>query len=202
MFTGIVEELGYIQAIEWHSQGARFHIRASYILEDLKKGDSICVNGCCLTAVDYTNSEWTCDVVEETLNRTHFKGLNIGDPVNLERAIRYQDRLGGHLVQGHVDSIGLLIDKELLQDNSYWVTISVPPSILRYLIDKGSIAIDGVSLTIAKLNKDSFSFAMIPHTAKITTLGIKQKGDAVNLEVDMMAKYIEHLIQPFNRSRP
>jgi riboflavin synthase len=202
MFTGIVEELGDIQAIEWHTQGARFHIQASLVLEDVKVGDSLCVNGCCLTVVRHEGKTWTCDVVQETLNRTNLKYLKVGDRVNLERSVRYQDRLGGHLVQGHVDETGQILYKKSLSDGSWWVTIAASPTILRYAVYKGSIAVDGVSLTIADLQKTNFSFAMIPHTAQVTTLGFKQIGDSVNLEVDLMAKYVERLIHPFLDQAP
>jgi riboflavin synthase len=197
MFTGIVEELGTLQAIEWHSTGARFHIQAHTVLHDTKVGDSLSVNGCCLTVVHYEQYLWSCDVVEETLNSTTFKQLRVGDRVNLERAVRYQDRLGGHLVQGHVDETGQITYKELLPDGSWWMTLTASPAILRYAVLKGSIAVDGVSLTIADLQDSNFSFAMIPHTAQITTLGFKEVGDLVNLEVDLMAKYIERLVSHF-----
>lgn len=197
MFTGIVEELGCIQAIEWHSQGARFHIQALTVLDDAKVGDSLSVNGCCLTIIKHDGRTWTCDVVQETLNRTNFRYLQIGDRVNLERSVRYQDRLGGHLVQGHVDEIGQILNKQSLSDGSWCVTIAASPQILRYLIHKGSIAVDGISLTIASLQETNFSFAMIPHTAQVTTLGFKQAGEFVNLEVDLMAKYVERMLRPF-----
>ncbi|CUI16840.1 riboflavin synthase, alpha subunit [Candidatus Protochlamydia naegleriophila] len=197
MFTGIVEELGSITAIDWKSEGARFHIQASKVLSDAKQGDSISVNGCCLTIVDHHAQGWCCDLVEETLNRTYFRTLQAGDHVNLERAIKYQDRLGGHLVQGHIDEIGQMTCKKPLKDGSWWVTIQAPPSLMRYIVHKGSIAIDGVSLTVAEIDHHHFSFAMIPHTAQATTFGIKGVGSLVNLEVDLMAKYIERLITPY-----
>ncbi len=197
MFTGIVEELGVIQAIDWHAQGARFSIQASQVLQDAKIGDSICVNGCCLTLVKQDGQIWCCDAVQETLERTHFKHFRIGDRVNLERAVRYQDRLGGHLVQGHIDETGTILTKKALTDSSWWVSIAASPTILRYVVLKGSIAVDGVSLTVADVTATSFSFAMIPHTAQMTTLGFKQEGELVNLEVDLMAKYIERLVHPF-----
>lgn len=196
MFTGLVEELGIIKSIEWHASGARFTIQALIVLEDAKIGDSLSVNGCCLTIVNKQTNQWICDVVQETLNRTNLKHLKVGDLINLERAIRYQDRLGGHLVQGHIDETGKIISKQSQLDGSWWVTVSASPDILRYLVFKGSVAVDGVSLTIAELKEDAFSFAMIPHTAHVTTLGFKQNGDAVNLEVDLMAKYIERLMNP------
>ena len=200
MFTGIVEELGSLHHIEKFSQGSRLSIQASKVLEDVKIGDSLSVNGCCLTVVDFQSSYWLCDVVEETLNKTHFHDFSIGDPVNLERAMRYQDRIGGHLVQGHIDETGSILDKILLSDNSWWVSIQASPQILRYVILKGCIAVDGVSLTVAEVGPSHFAFAMIPHTAQMTTLGIKEKGRKVNLEVDFMAKYIERFTSPFNKT--
>ncbi len=198
MFTGIIEEMGVIKAIDWLVQGARFQIEASLILQDMSIGDSICVNGCCLTVVSHQKQVWVCDVVQETLDRTHFKQSKIGNRVNLERAVRYQDRLGGHLVQGHIDGTGNSLSKVASQNGSWWITIATPPAILRYVIHKGSIAVDGVSLTVAEVKENTFSFAMIPHTAQITTLGFKQVGEPVNLEVDIMAKYIERFIYPFH----
>jgi riboflavin synthase len=200
MFTGIIEELGQIKSIEWKTEGARFYITAKEILEDGKKGDSICVNGCCLTIIEIHPCEWSCDVVRETLNCTTFRNLREGDPVNLERAIKLQDRLGGHLVQGHVDEVGMITQKKALDDGSWWMTIKTPPPLLRYMVYKGSIAIDGVSLTIAAIADNQFSFAMIPHTAALTTLGSKQPGEWVNLEVDLMAKYVERLLRPLHKS--
>lgn len=197
MFTGIVEELGDIQAIEKHAQGARFHIGAMLVLEGVKIGDSLSVDGCCLTVIKHKSNVWTCDVVQETLDRTTLKFLQVGDRVNLERSVRLQDRLGGHLVQGHIDETGEVLSKQLLTDGSWWVTIRPSTPFLRYAVCKGSITVDGVSLTIAGLQETSFSFAMIPHTAQNTTLGFKQAGDLVNLEADIMAKYVERFMQPF-----
>lgn len=196
MFTGIVEELGMIQAIEWSEIGARFYIQGSKVLQDVKEGDSISLNGCCLTIVNRKSCQGACDVVQETLNRTNLKHLKAGDRINLERAVRYQDRMGGHLVQGHVDETGIILSKEALSDGSWWMTIQAGHNIMRYLVFKGSIAVDGVSLTIADLKENSFSFAMIPFTAQMTTLGFKKIGEEVNLEVDLMAKYVEKLIYP------
>ena len=197
MFTGIVEELGCIQTIDWHAQGARFHIQASLVLDDVKVGDSLCVNGCCLTVIKHQPTLWTCDVVQETLNRTNLRHLKEGYRVNLERSVRFQDRLGGHLVQGHIDETGEILIKKPLSDGSFWIVIGASPAILRYAVSKGSIAVDGVSLTIADLQETSFAFAMIPHTGHTTTLGFKQPGDLINLEVDLMAKYVERLTRPF-----
>jgi riboflavin synthase len=197
MFTGLVEETGWIRAIEWNEVGVCLQIEASpSFLSDVKVGDSIAVNGCCLTVVALTASTWSCQMVKETLDRTSFRTLQIGEGVNLEKAVKLQDRLGGHLVQGHIDGIGHIQTRESLEDGSWWVTIAAPTSLLRYVIHKGSIAVEGVSLTVANLEENTFSFAMIPHTAQVTTLGHKKIGDPVNLEVDMIAKYIERLIQP------
>lgn len=195
MFTGIVEEMGKIKSIEWNTKGARLQIQASSILSDIALGHSISVNGCCLTVVDHDSHHWSCDVVKETMDRTNFIQLKSGDSVNLERSVKMQDRLGGHLVQGHVDAVGEIITKKAFEDSSWWVSIKIPPQLSRYIILKGSVAIDGVSLTVAEINDHSFSFAMIPHTAKLTTLGIKNEGSLVNIEVDMIAKYIERLIR-------
>ena len=195
MFTGIIEELGTVISIKRHPKGARFTIQANEVLNDTRVGDSISVNGCCLTIVNKTTHEWECDLVEETLNRTNFKDLKEGEKVNLERAVRFQDRINGHIVQGHIDGTGKIIDKDHLTDGSYWLSISASPNLLRYIVTKGSIALDGVSLTIADLKNDSFSIAIIPHTAQATTLGFKQIGGEVNIEVDLLAKYIERLGQ-------
>jgi riboflavin synthase len=197
MFTGIIEELGRVKSIVQNGTGIRFHIEASLVLQDTKVGDSISVNGCCLTITSCTDKEWTCDVVEETLKKTNLSQLEIGEKVNLERAVRFGDRLDGHLVQGHVDEVGFIKDKKSLSDGSWWVTILSKKSVLRYLIHKGSITVDGVSLTVAEVTEDTFSFAMIPHTANMTSLGHKQPRDPVNLEIDLMAKYIERLTQPY-----
>jgi riboflavin synthase len=195
MFTGIVEELGHIQAIEKHTQGARFWIQAAHVLEGTKIGDSLAMNGCCLTVIHLKENLWACDVVQETLEKTNLLDLQVGDGVNLERAIRLQDRLGGHLVQGHIDGTGHLIEKKTLSDDSWWITIQASPHLLQYLIYKGSIAVDGVSLTVTKVTPHDFSFAMIPHTAHVTNLKTKQVGQRVNLEIDLMAKYVERLLQ-------
>lgn len=195
MFTGIVEELGVIKSLSKHLEGARLQIEAQKVLSDVSIGDSISVNGCCLTVVEYHPTHWSCDIVKETLQKTTFPHLEVGDRVNLERSVRLQDRLGGHLVQGHVDGLGKIKAKNDLKDGSWWVTIETPPDLLRYIIQKGSIAVDGVSLTVADVKDSTFSFAMIPHTAAVTSLGYKSTGSLVNLEVDMIAKYIERLIR-------
>ena len=199
MFTGIIEETGTIHSMTLHGNGAKLHIGASHILSDTKIGDSISVNGCCLTVIKIDATSLHFDIVEETMLRTSFKHLKLDTKVNLERAVKMQDRLSGHLVQGHVDNIGRIESIHTLTDASSWVTISAPHSILRYLIPKGSITIEGVSLTIAEVTDHTFSFAMIPHTTQVTTLGSKTTHDFVNIEIDMMAKYIERLMTPQKR---
>ncbi|HVW32540.1 MAG TPA: riboflavin synthase, partial [Acidimicrobiia bacterium] len=194
MFTGIVEELGTVRAVTPNATGARLEIEASTVLEDVALGASIAVNGCCLTAVAFEAGWWAADAVEETLRRTCLGALRAGDRVNLERPVRLADRLGGHIVQGHVDGVGRIADKEPLADGSTRVTVAADEAILRYVVEKGSITVDGASLTVAAVGEKSFEFAMIPHTATVTTLGIKGPGDLVNLEVDLVAKYVERLM--------
>ena len=194
MFTGIVEELGTIRAVKPNATGARLEIAAVTVLDDAVLGASIAVNGCCLTAVEFGDGWWAADAVEETLRRTSLGALRSGDRVNLERPVRLADRLGGHIVQGHVDGVGQIADKELLADGSTRVSIAADDTVLRYVVEKGSITVDGVSLTVAAVGDKTFEFAMIPHTATVTTLGIKGPGDPVNLEVDLVAKYVERLM--------
>jgi riboflavin synthase len=195
MFTGIVEELGTIRAVKPNATGARLEIDAVTVLDDAVLGASIAVNGCCLTAVGFGEGWWAADAVEETLGRTCLGALRAGDRVNLERPVRLADRLGGHIVQGHVDGVGEIAGKEPLADGSTRVTIAAADeAILRYVVEKGSITVDGVSLTVAAVGDKTFEFAMIPHTATVTTLGIKGPGDPVNLEVDLVAKYVERLM--------
>ncbi len=188
MFTGIVEELGRVGSRD----GARLRILAATVLTDVTLGASIAVNGCCLTAIAWgdapAGSWWEADVSDETFARTNLGSLQPGDPVNLERPVRLDDRLGGHLVQGHVDAVGEIVQPALdLQ-------IRMPTNLLRYVVEKGSITVDGVSLTVVKPLPDGFTVALIPHTAAVTTLGHKGPGDTVNLEVDVMAKYAEQLL--------
>lgn len=199
MFTGIIEELGRIIAIETTPPGMRLLIEAKQIAKNLHAGDSVSVNGCCLTATTTSPTKWTCDVVEETLRRTNLSELKTGDLVNLERAVSLGCHLGGHIVQGHVDGMGIIQERLMLSDESWWVTVEVEENLLRYAILKGSIAVEGVSLTIAELTRTTFSFAMIPHTASITNIGFKRVGDRVNLETDFIAKYIERLTRPYTQ---
>ncbi|HZR14797.1 MAG TPA: riboflavin synthase [Acidimicrobiia bacterium] len=194
MFTGIVEELGRVRRVDHHDGGARLEIGCERVLDDAQDGASIAVNGCCLTVVGVGDGWWAADAVVETLERTSLGGLRAGDPVNLERPVRLADRLGGHIVQGHVDGVGTVAGREPLDDGSTRVTITTPPGLLRYVVEKGSITVDGISLTVAALHGDGFSVAVIPHTLAVTTLGTARPGDRVNLEVDVLAKYVERLL--------
>ena len=182
MFTGLIEELGALRARD----GSRFTFAADVVTTDAEVGGSIAVNGCCLTVVAFGPGTWSADVVDESLSRTNLGRLAPGDPVNLERPLRLSDRLGGHVVQGHVDGLG-----EVLQPAPDLV---VRTSGTRYLVEKGSVAVDGVSLTVVEVADDRFRVAVIPHTAEVTTLGRLQRGDAVNLEFDILAKYVERLL--------
>ncbi|MCU1426966.1 MAG: riboflavin synthase alpha chain [Actinomycetia bacterium] len=194
MFTGIVEELGRVCSVVPRTGGARIEIEAKVVLEDAQIGASIAVNGCCLTVVDLTDGAWAADAVVETLDRTNLGALRAGDPVNLERPVRLADRLGGHLVQGHVDAVGQIAAIDPQSDGSVLVRVAAPAGVLRYVVEKGSITVDGVSLTVAVVADDAFSIAMIPHTRDVTTLGTKNVGATVNLEVDVVAKYVEKLL--------
>jgi riboflavin synthase len=194
MFTGLVEELGTVRAVIPNETGARLEIEAATVLADAVLGASIAVNGCCLTVVELAEGWWAADAVEETLRRTSLGALEAGDRVNLERPVRLEDRLGGHIVQGHVDGVGEIAERETLPDGSTRVVITADDGVLRYVVEKGSIAVDGVSLTVAGVDEKAFEFALIPHTATVTTLGIKGPGDPVNLEVDLLAKYVERLL--------
>jgi riboflavin synthase len=196
MFTGIVEELGHIRSVVPNEGGARLVIEADTVLEDAQLGASIAVNGCCLTVVAWDRYAWSADAVIETLERTNLGDLEAGDAVNLERPVRLSDRLGGHLVQGHVDATGTLRVREPQPDGSTFVTFDAPADVLRYVVHKGSITIDGVSLTVAWRTDSSFAVALIPHTLEVTTLGTHATGDRVNLEVDLIAKYVEALLAP------
>ncbi|MHB8918336.1 MAG: riboflavin synthase [Desulfocucumaceae bacterium] len=193
MFTGLVEELGVIRAVSRGPDSARLNIEAGKVLEDIKKGDSIAVNGVCLTAVDFDRRFFAADVMAETLDKTNLSRLSPGDRVNLERALRLGDRLGGHLVSGHIDGVGAITRLERL-DIATLVTISAPAGVLRYIIKKGSVAVDGASLTVVDFSREAFQVSLIPHTAHMTTLGYKKTGDTVNLEGDLVGKYIDRLI--------
>ena len=194
MFSGIVEEMGAVQAIEKGLAGAKFSILASTILDDLQVGDSVSVSGACLTATKIEDQSFRVDVSTETLNCTILGKIAVGTPLNLERAMKLNARIGGHLVTGHVDGMGYLRARE--QDgNAIYLTVEASDDIMRYCVPKGSITMDGISLTINAVKGSTFSVAIIPHTAKVTTIGLKQIGDAVNLESDLIGKYVERLLQ-------
>ncbi len=193
MFTGIIEELGVVKQID-RQKLVRVTILAKTVLEDLKIGDSITVNGACLTVVSFNTSEMMVEISPETLEVTSLGSLKIGDGVNLERAMRLNDRLGGHLVTGHVDGVGRIRERRPEGDSSV-LRIETPVEVLRYCIKKGSIAVDGVSLTINDLTDKDFVVTVIPYTAKATTLGLKGIGDTVNLEVDLIGKYVERFLR-------
>jgi riboflavin synthase len=194
MFTGIVEELGTIRSITPDGGGARVEIEAKRVLEDATLGASIAVNGCCLTVVALGDDTWSADAVVETLTRTNLGDLTAGDPVNLERPLRLADRVGGHLVQGHVDATGTLRARDTQPDGSVLMRFAAPTDLLAYVVHKGSITVDGVSLTVAAVHGDGFSVAVIPHTLAVTTLGTRRVGERVNLEADLVAKYVERLL--------
>jgi riboflavin synthase len=194
MFTGIVEEQGRVRRVTPNEGGARLVIDASAVLDDAVLGASIAVNGCCLTVTELDERSFAADAVIETLARTNLGDFAAGDPVNLERPLRLADRLGGHLVQGHVDATGVVRDRAPEPDGSTMVTVEAPESVLRYVVHKGSITVDGVSLTVARRDDDAFSVALIPHTLAVTTLGTRAVGARVNLEVDLVAKYVEALV--------
>ncbi len=193
MFTGIVEELGSVSTLERHTDGAKISISARTVTEDTKDGDSIAVNGVCLTALNIRPDGFDADVSEETLRRSTLGNLAAGSRVNLERALTFSSRLGGHIVQGHVDGRGKFI-AAIQEGDFYTVRIGFPPELARYLVHKGSVAVEGISLTIAELSEDHFDIAVIPKTWELTNLSTLKSDDAVNLEVDMIAKYVEKLI--------
>ncbi len=194
MFTGIIEELGKIAAVENHAAGARIVVAAEVVTSDIHNGDSIAVNGVCLTAVDVSPASFAADVSPETLERTTLGDLKIGSPVNLERAVTPATRLGGHIVQGHVDGRGSFVSA--VQEGDFWtVRIGFPPEIAKYLVYKGSVTVEGISLTIASLGEDHFDIAVIPKTWELTNLSTLQPGNAVNLEADVIAKYVERMLE-------
>ena len=193
MFTGIIEEIGKVLGIQKGTNSAVLSVQASEITEDVRIGDSVAVNGVCLTVTSISSNGFTADVMHETLNRSSLGNLRIGKPVNLERAMAANGRFGGHIVSGHIDGTGTVSDIRR-DDNALWYTIKTPLPILRYIIEKGSIAIDGISLTVARVYQDSFSVSIIPHTASFTTLSSRRVGDSVNLENDCIGKYVERLM--------
>jgi len=195
MFTGIIEELGTVRGIDRGHRSARLTVAGQAVLADVKTGDSIAVNGVCLTVVSFDRETFRADVMAETLARTNLGELRAGDRVNLERAVRLGDRMGGHLVSGHIDSVGTLRSRREV-DIAIVLEVAAPEAVLRYLVPKGSVAIDGVSLTVIDVDSQGFSVSLIPHTAGMTTLGLKQAGGRVNLEGDIIGKYVERLAAP------
>jgi len=193
MFTGIVEELGVVEAIEDQGDAVRLTVRGPLVVSDAGEGDSIAVNGCCLTVVTHDDEVFTADVMKETLDKTSLGAFEKGTRVNLERAVTADKRLGGHIVQGHVDGTGTILSRT---PSEHWelVEVALPEGMSRYLVDKGSVTVDGVSLTVVTATDKSFTVSLIPETLARTTLGFKQAGDAVNLEADVLAKYVERLL--------
>ena len=194
MFTGIIEGLGNINGIRSTGRGMRLAIEADFSLDQTKIGDSISVNGACLTAIKIDGRRFEVDVSPETLHTTTFDKAKVGDRVNLERSLRLSDRIDGHLVAGHIDGTGIIKQREPL-GNAIIVTITVAQSLARYMIAKGSVAVDGISLTINDCDNSSFSVSLIPHTANLTTIGFKNRGDRVNIEADMIGKYVERFVR-------
>jgi riboflavin synthase len=193
MFTGIVEELGTIERVQDQDDAVRLTIRAQTVLDDVRQGDSIAVNGCCLTVAEKTAGTWTADVMQETLDQTSLRGARAGDRVNLERAVTPTTRLGGHIVQGHVDGVGEILSRT---PSEHWevAEVSMPPTLAKYVVDKGSITVDGVSLTVVVAGDDRFTVSLIPETLARTTLGHRRPGDRVNLETDVIARHVEKLV--------
>ena len=193
MFTGITEEMGTVQHVDFGKEWGRIHIQASKVLEGTKLGDSIAVNGVCLTVTRLDEAGFCSDVMAETMRRTNLGRLKAADRVNLERAMAADGRFGGHLVSGHIDGTGRISGFEK-EGNAVWITIQAPPSILDLIVEKGSIAIDGISLTVASVSSNSFQVSIIPHTAASTTLLCRKAGDPVNLENDVIGKYVQKLL--------
>lgn len=194
MFTGIVEEMGTIAGIQKGAKSAVLTIQAEKVFSDIHIGDSIALNGVCLTVTSFSGNTYTVDVMNETLRRSSLGSLTIGSKVNLERAMAANGRFGGHIVSGHIDGTGTITKVEK-DDNAIWYTIAAEESLMKYIVEKGSIAIDGISLTVAKRSDMDFAISMIPHTAKETVLSQKKPGDIVNLENDIVGKYIEQLMR-------
>lgn len=197
MFTGIVEELGRVKAIERQADALRLTIEGPLVVSDANRGDSIAVCGTCLTVVEHDATSFTADVMQETLNLTALAGIKVGDPVNLERAMTAATRFGGHVVQGHVDGLGEIISRTP-SENWELLQVRIPKQLMKYVVLKGSITIDGVSLTVNEVGEDFIGLSLIPETLALTTLGTKQPGDKVNVEADVMAKHIERLLEARN----
>ena len=188
--------MGTVRAVTPGGGGAKVQIDASVVLSDVEIGASIAVNGCCLTVIEFDDSSWIADAVPETLQRTNIGALEPGDAVNLERPLAADGRYGGHVVQGHIDDITAVSGVVELDDGSWVLSFTLPPSLTNYVVEKGSIAVDGVSLTVASVDSTTFSIAVIPHTHEVTTLGRRNVGDTVNIEADVLAKYVERLVRP------
>lgn len=192
MFTGIIEEIGEVSRLQKREKSFKISIRASLILEDMKLGDSISTNGLCLTISEFNQKEFTADIMPESLNRSNLGTLNVGAKVNLERAMSLNGRFGGHIVSGHIDGVGHILEVKK-EENAIWFEIKTSLNLMRYIVEKGSITIDGISLTVAQVKSKSFSVFIIPHTLKETIIADKKVGDTVNLENDILGKYIEKL---------
>lgn len=195
MFTGLIEEQGRITALEPRADGVLLTIAATTVMSDAELGASIAVNGCCLTVTSFDTDWWTADAVPETMDRTNLGALSVGDAVNLERPMAAGARLGGHIVQGHVDGTGTVAAITPLDDGSFRYRFTLPSALSPYVVEKGSIAVDGISLTVAEVGSDYFEIAIIPHTAAVTNLGSREVGEVVNLEVDVLAKYVERQVE-------
>jgi riboflavin synthase len=195
MFTGIIEEVGEVRRLTRHDAGARLEIGCRAVLSDATPGVSIAVNGVCLTAVEVDEAHFSADLAPETLKRSNLGALQTGSLVNLERPLSLSTRLSGHMVQGHVDGTGEVRQLEQLGDGNWWLRVTVPADLNRYVIEKGSITLDGISLTIAGLGEDAVSIAIIPHTYAATNLRTRKRGDWINIEVDLIAKYVEKLLR-------
>ena len=194
MFTGIIEELGTVLAIETQPDAIRLTIGCDKVLSDLGRGDSISCSGTCLTAIEIDDKGFTADVMLETLKRSSLEGVQVGDLINLERAMSNKTRFGGHIVQGHVDGVGEFVSREK-SDNWDWVKIRIPAELMKYVVHKGSITLDGISLTVNDIEDDVIALSLIPETLTVTTLGYKKPGDKVNVEADVLAKHIERLME-------
>ena len=193
MFTGIIEELGQIQKIDYKSAGMQLTLSAKLVMDDLNIGDSISINGVCLTLAQKKDNQFTVDLVPETLDKSNLGELLEGDYVNLERAMKASDRFSGHILQGHVETLGVILDKQQQEDNAV-LLVGLDPEWMRFCLPKGSIALDGISLTIAKIEANIVEIALIPHTLLNTTLGLKSKSDTLNIETDIIGKYVDRLL--------
>lgn len=194
MFTGIIEELGKVAAIEKQPDAIRLTIACKEVLSDLKRGDSVSCSGTCLTAIEIDGQGFTADVMLETIRRSSLDGVKVGDPINLERAMNATTRFGGHIVQGHVDGVGEFVSREK-SDNWDWVKIRLPKELMKYVVHKGSITLDGISLTVNEIDGDVIALSLIPETLRVTTLGYKNPGDKINVEADVLAKHVEKLME-------